>query len=186
MPKKSRTKKKHNSFKRATRLFSNATIWSWESMTDPHDVQQRISHAEANVGFVTRSLNQDQVQKIVDRPHNWVLCCRSLCWTGSGDPWVEHDALSFRNLRINELVEHYDEMRKYILTQCQYQHIYDIGWIIQTFNKNDKIDNGLELRNVGEATELRRTLWLQTEQDKNKNDESTNTSGQRDSRAISS
>jgi len=136
-------------------------------MTDPDDIKQRISHAEAMIGYVMRPLVQKQVQMIVSKPNNWVICCRSLCWTGSGDPWVEEDSVSFRNTRVNELVEHYDEMRKYIMTQCQYRQIYDVGWIIQTFDKNDKIDSGLSLYGLGEVNKLRQQIWLQTEKDKN-------------------
>lgn len=149
-------KKKHNAFKRAQRLLSNTRIWSWES-TAVTDVQ-RIAYGETKVGMFWRQLGQKQVKSIVARPQNWVICCRALCEL-NGDIWVESEFRSLRSVCVNDLYDEFESMRLDVIKAQRKDHIVDVGWIIQTFDKDDRIDSNLELYECGEVTEMRRNNW---------------------------
>ena len=156
--KKKKRNKAHNPDKRAQRFFNNVKLWSWESMRDDEE-DIRIAHGEAKVGAVWRQLDQKQVSDIANKTNHWAICCRALCKAGDNE-WIETSIRSGKNLKVNDFAEIYDEMRSEVLDAVQMRHVYDCGWIVQSFNKNDQTDSGFELKNVGVASYERRMQWL--------------------------
>ena len=158
MSKKKRTKK-HDPNKRARRFFSNVRIWSWESTVASEG--ERFANAECKTGMIWRHLSQKHVNGIVARTHNWVVCCRALCRL-KGDVWVESEIRSARNIRVNDLAEEFDRMRIEVLNSVQLAHVVDVGWIIQSFHENDRIDDLIEIAHQGEVTEERAKAWAKS------------------------
>lgn len=151
-------RKKHNPNKRAQRFFSNARLWSWESMVDEL-TGMRISHGEAKAGFVWRQLSQSQADNLTHRNNNWVIVCRALCVAGD-KVWTEESIRSARDIKVNDFADIYEEMRAEVMAAVQERHVVDCGWIAQSFGKNDRIDNKqLPLIHLGEASEERRMAW---------------------------
>ncbi len=151
-------RKQHNPDKRAQRFFNNVRLWSWESMRDEAE-DIRIAHGEAKVGMVWRGLNQQQVTDLANKNNHWAICCRALCKAGD-DEWVETSIRSGKNLKVNDFAEIYDQMRAEVMASVQERHVYDCGWIVQSFNQIDRTDSSFELKYLGEATYERRMQWL--------------------------
>lgn len=158
MSKKKRNKK-HNQVKRARRFFSNVRIWSWEStvVTDG----ARYAHGECKAGFVWRDLDQKTVNAIVKRNHNWVVCCRALCMSG-GKTWVESEIRSARDIKVNELSDEFEKLRKEVLDAQRLDHVIDVGWIVQTFGEKDRIDDLIECAHLGPITKERAEAWAES------------------------
>ena len=135
-------RKQHNPNKRAQRFFSNTRLWSWESMIDQNG--SRISHGEARCGFVWKPLSQKEVDSLIIRNNNWVICCRALCRTNDS-VWIESEIRSARDIKVNDFSFMYDELRDSVLSQVQKRHVIDIGWIVHSFGKDDRIDSNFEL-----------------------------------------
>lgn len=152
-------KRKHNPDRRAQRFFSNTRLWSWESTVSSEGY--RISHGEVKCGFLWKQLTQKDVNFLITKNNNWAVCCRAVCKSGA-DVWVETSLRSARDLKINELADVYDTLRLEVLEAVQSRHIIDIGWIVQSFHKKDRIDDGFELVELGELTEERREHWLKS------------------------
>lgn len=158
MSNKKKPRKQHNPDKRAQRFFNNVRLWSWESMRDDKE-SVRIAHGEAKVGMVWRQLTQKQVIDLAAKTNHWVICCRALCKAGDKE-WVETSIRSGKNLKVNDFAEVYDDMRAEVMASVQGRHVYDCGWIVQSFNKIDRTDSNFELKYLGEATYERRMQWL--------------------------
>jgi hypothetical protein len=67
-------------------------------------------------------------------------------------------------VKINELSEVYDEMREEVFQQTKKVHTIDVGWIIQSFHKNDRIDDNFELYQLGDTSDERREAWLKSDE----------------------
>jgi hypothetical protein len=160
MSKKRRTKK-HNPDKRAQRMFSNVRLYSWESTAVTEG--QRISHGEVKLGMAWKQLSQKEVNFLIQKNNNWVICCRALCKLEK-DVWIETSMRSARDIKINDLSRVYDEMRDEVFQQTKKAHTYDVGWIIQSYHKNDRIDDNFELAYLGETSEKRREAWLKSDE----------------------
>ena len=155
MSKKKRNKK-HNSELRAKRFFSNVRIWSWESTARTEDM--RIAHGEAKLGMFWRDLDQKTVNSIVARPSNWVICARAVCRLRD-DVWIETEIRSAKNIRVNDMADEFEKMRKEVLKAQKLCHVVDVGWIIQTFDKKDRIDDLIETVHIGPVTTERQEDW---------------------------
>lgn len=153
---KKQRRKGHNPNKRAQRFFSNTRLWSWESMVDESGM--RISHGEARCGFAWKQLSQKEVDGLIVRNNNWVVCCRALCEV-NGKEWIESEIRSARDIKINDLAFIYDELRESVLSSVQRCHVVDVGWIVHSFNKHDRIDDNFELAYPEYVTDERRAKW---------------------------
>ena len=153
-------RKHHNAFARAQRVFSNVRLWSWESMREDGT---QIAHGMARIGYVWRDLGQSQVTGIVSMPNNWVIICRALCEL-NGKTWVEDERRSARQLKVNDFELIYREMRAGVLASVNRAHVQDVGWIIQSFGSNDRIDDDrLPLFQLGDTSQERRVQWFITD-----------------------
>lgn len=150
-------RKKNNNVRRAQRVFQNTRIWSWESEVDRDGVRE--AHAESKIGIGWKPLTHKLAANMTRLRHNWVIVCRALCRCGD-DIWIESEMRSVENAKINDFIDVYDEMREAVLNSVQKRHVIDCGWIIQTFGKDDRIDNErLPLIYLGSAEEERKTAW---------------------------
>jgi len=157
-------RKQHNAFKRAQTAFSNVRLWSWESMREDGT---QIAHGMARIGYVWRDLDQQQVTGIIAKPNNWVVICRALCEL-NGETCIEDERRSAQHLKVNDFEMIYREMRAGVLASAieAGAQVQDVGWIIQSFGKADKIDNDdLPLFQIGKASQERRERWLMTDSD---------------------
>lgn len=118
----------------------------------------RISHGEARCGFVWKPLSQREVDNLIVRNNNWVICCRALCSNGS-DTWIETEIRSARDIKINDFAFMYDDLRNEVLSAVQLRHVIDVGWIVHSFGKESRIDDGFELAYPLEVTEERQARW---------------------------
>lgn len=156
------TRKQHNAFKRAQTAFSNVRLWSWESMREEGT---QIAHGMARIGYVWRDLDQQQVTGIIARSNNWVVICRALCEL-NGHQWIESEAMAARAVKVNDFEDLYADMRRGVMASVNRVQVQDVGWIIQSFGKEDKIDNDdLPLFQIGKASNERRERWLMTDAD---------------------
>lgn len=155
MSNKKRTKK-HNATKRARRFFNNVRVWSWESSVVHNG--SRLVEARAKINMVWRALGQKQLDAILTHSNNWVVTCRALCELNN-DVWIETESRSAKDVKVNELGDEFERMREAVLACVNIEHVVDVGWIIQSFNAIDRIDSDVELKHLGEVSELRRLNW---------------------------
>lgn len=159
---KKRRVKKHNPDKRAQRFFSNTRLWSWESTVVTEG--QRISYGKVKLGAGWKYLSQKDVDYLIKKNNNWVICCRALCKLGA-EVWVETSMRSARDIKINELAHVYDEMREEVFSQSKRCHTVDVGWIVQSFHKADRIDNeDFYLTDLGEVSDERQAAWAKSDE----------------------
>lgn len=147
--------------KRASRLLGDLTFWSWESSTVTDGT--RTCTAIGKVMGVQRNLDQSAVNTAVQQRLNWVVVCRALCEV-NGEVWVESEIRSVRDLKLNDIGEHYEAMRDGVIASVNTRSIVDIGWLCQSFTKTDKVDTNLDLLYLGEVTQQRREAWRQHEE----------------------
>ena len=149
--------------KRAKRLMGNVRLTSWESSFVLSGEGIRTSYATAKVMGVERVLDQGQVNLIVKQRLNWVVVCRALCEL-NGDMWIESEAVSIKDFKINDLADHYEKMREQVMASVNKRQVVDVGWICHTFRQKSPIDDNLELKDVEPITEERRNAWQYMEE----------------------
>lgn len=109
--------------------MNNITLYSWESSEIIEG--SRTSTAIAKIGPVKRQLTQKQVNLITTHRLNWSICCRAICEVNN-DRWIETEIISVKDLKINDLAEHYEVMREQVLAAVNTKSILDLGWICQS------------------------------------------------------
>lgn len=150
-------RKKHNPQKRAKRLSNNVRLWSWETSTDSDGTRE--AHAEAHNGFIWQPLMHEDVRTLIQMTNNWIVISRALCEL-NGEVWVEQEARSIKQSKIEEFEDIYQDMQMEVLKSVQTRHVIDCGWIIQSFGKTNRIDDEkLPLIYLGEISEERREIW---------------------------
>jgi len=159
--KKSTIKRTNMHRKRALRIMGKVTLWSWESSAGLDGV--RTSRGTARIMGIERDLSQKNVNLITTQQLNWAVCCRALCEL-NGDVWVESEIRSIRDINVNEMADQYERMREQVLSSVQKRHVVDLGWICQTFTKEDVVDTNFELKALGKVSETRKYDWNKAEE----------------------
>ena len=155
-------KKKNQHRLRAMRLMNNITLFSWESSEVIEG--SRTCTALAKISHVTRQLNQKNVNLIATHRLNWVIVCRAIC-SVNNDAWIETEIRSVKDICVNELADEYDNMREAVLASVNSKQVVDLGWLAQSFDKNNPIDTNLELKHLGIVDSHRKAAWQQLHQE---------------------
>lgn len=155
---KARTKK-HNPHQRANSFFRDrARVWTWEADRGPEDCQ--VVYAQKHMGTFWRDLNPGVVRNVLAYPQHWAVCIRALCWTGEGDHWVEEVTLVVKDTPLVALEDVYLRYREEVLAAVQLRHVYDLGWLAQTYGKrNPADDDRWPLIHLGALSDERRAIW---------------------------
>lgn len=150
-------RKKNNNFKRAQRVFQNSRIWSWESDVGKNGI--RVVYAESRQGFIWKPISHKLTANMSRLSHNWTIVCRAICQAGDHE-WIESEAVSIKQFKLDDLAEHYESMRESVLESVQKRHVVDVGWLAHTWGKVDPIDKkNLENIHAGSASEQRQLAW---------------------------
>lgn len=151
-------RKKHNPTKRAQGVFSNATLWSWESEYDLK-TSERILNGYCRVGYVKRWLTDSQILQLANRPHNWSIMCRALVWYQDGTTDIFNAIYDERQCELARLEEIARKLRKTVMSKVKRADVVDVGWLAQTYSSTPRTDGDIELIGLGAVTEARKTLW---------------------------
>lgn len=164
MSKKPRTKK-HNATRRAQAFFNaKFRVWTWEA--DRAEDGTQVAYAQKYMGSFWRDVGPKITGGVLIRPQNWSVCIRALCWTGQGDSWIEEVTVTCRNTKLQDLESVYLPYRDEVLAACQARHVYDCGWLAQTFSEKDPAESERwAMIQMGEVTEARRDMWRQVNQE---------------------
>lgn len=140
MPKSKSRKKKHNQNRRAQNFFGHRTrVTTFEAGRDAQGDQ--IAYAQKHMGTFWRPLRPDVTQTVLTYPQNWAVCIRAICWTGSGDWWVEESTVIVKDLALEHLHGVYLEHRQQVLAEVQTRHVYDLGWMAETYLGKNPADD---------------------------------------------
>lgn len=132
-------RKPHSRAARDRRLFSNVRTWMWESEPTSDPDCDFLLHTQAKAmlfgwsDLTTPSL----VHNIFDRRRNWVICGRALCRSPDGTVWMEQADMTLPDCRLLEVRMAYVELRKSVLAENRTDHVFDCGWIAQTWLGKD-------------------------------------------------
>ena len=136
MAKKKR--KPHSRRARDQRLFSNVRAWMWEAepADEGNDFVLHVQKKALLFGWVTLS-DRRMVDHLFEMNRNWVICGRALVMTPDGRAWMEQADMTLPSCRLLEVRDAYVQLRKEVLAANQERHVYDCGWIAQTWLHND-------------------------------------------------
>ena len=157
-------RKRHNPHQRARDFFNSRTrVWTWEADRSPNDDQ--ILYAQKHMGTFWRDLAPDVLRRVLTVPHNWSVCVRALCWTGQGEHWVEDVTLIVRDTPLQALEGVYLRYRQEVLDAVQRRHVYDLGWLAQTYDRRNPADDPQwPLTHKGDLTLERQNIWQRVNQ----------------------
>lgn len=151
-------RKRHNGTRRAKTFFNQKfRVWTWEA---DRDSKGQSAYAQKHMGTFWREVDVPTTEAVLSRPQNWCVCIRALCWTGSGNPWIEDITFIARDLRLQDLEGEYLPRRDEVLAACQTRHVVDCGWLAQTFSGQVPADkDNWSMIKVGDVTRERMGRW---------------------------
>jgi len=130
-------KKKHSRQARDQRLYANIRAWMWEA--EPADGDNDfVLHVEKRAFRMGWSTLRDQrmIDNLFAVPRNWVICGRALVMA-DGKMWMEQADMSLPSRKLLEVNGAYEVLRRTVLDANQLRHVFDCGWIAQTWLHND-------------------------------------------------
>lgn len=130
-----KVRKKHSHHARDQRLFSNVRTWMWEAepVSDP-DCDFLLHTQRKALGFGWSDLTTPSlIHNLFDRPRNWVICGRALVRNPDGTVWMEQADMTLPGCKLLEVKMAYVKLRKAVLAENQIRHVFDCGWIAQTW-----------------------------------------------------
>ena len=152
-------RKAHVAHERARDFFNHKMrIWTWESER-VNDVN--AAYAEKHMGSFWRPVGMPVAQRVVNERQHWSVCIRALCYSGKGGPWVEEVTITpDAELALQDLEGIYERYKGEVLAACQSRHVYDCGWLAQTFKSKNPADNDKwPMIKMGAVTEQRKAAW---------------------------
>lgn len=171
MGKRNRRRRSHSDVRRAQRFFGHRTrVWTWEADRE-HSGAVQNAYAKKHMGAFWRALGPDTVRAVLSYRQNWAICVRAVCWTGAGDWWVEDETFVIRDAALQDLEEFhlYEKARADVLSACQRRHVYDAGWLAETFlDRHPADDPRWPLAEISETeilTPERQALWREVDED---------------------
>lgn len=134
-----KVRKKHSRAARDQRLFSNTRTWMWESEPTNDPECDFLLHTERKaMAFGWSKLTTPSlVHNLFDRPRNWVICGRALVRAPDGQVWMEQADMTLPSCKLLEVRMAYVKLRKAVLAENQTRHVFDCGWIAQTWMGKD-------------------------------------------------
>ena len=169
--KKPRTKK-HNATRRAQNFFGHRTRVSTFEADRDHSGADQNAYARKHMGTFWKDLRPDVVAAALKYPQNWCVCVRAVCWTGEGDWWVEEQTIIARDIALQDLEQFslYKNARAEVLAEVQHRHVYDCGWMAETYIGRNPADWNprwpyAEINQHEILTPERQALWRQVDED---------------------
>lgn len=131
-------KRKHSRRARDQRLYSNVRAWMWEAepADEGHDFVLHVEKKALMFGWSTLT-DRRMIDNLFNVARNWVICGRALVRTSDGNEWMEQADMSLPSCKLLEVQGAYDKLREAVLSANQTRHVYDCGWIAQTWLGND-------------------------------------------------
>lgn len=127
-------RKKNSRRARDQRLFSNVRAWMWESepADEGNDFVLHLQKKALLFGWSTLS-DQRMVDNLFAVNRNWVICGRALVRMPDGSEWMEQADITLPSCQLLKVRDAYAQLRKAVLGANQVRHVYDCGWIVQTW-----------------------------------------------------
>lgn len=130
-------KKKHSRTARDQRLCSWTRMWMWES--EPAGEDDFVLHVQRKAmmfGWCDLT-SQRVIDNIIERPRNWVVCGRALVRNPAGKMWMEQADFTVPSCKLLEIRDAYTRLREAVMSANQTRHVFDCGWIAQTWTNDD-------------------------------------------------
>jgi len=143
MKSQKRIRKRHSAIARDQRLFSQSRLWTWEGLASPGDGQQYTT-AEKRTPFGWIDMGYDLSHQLLKRPRNWSVAVRALCRSSDGAMWMESRIFDLPSYNLQQIQGAYHQLRADVLTAQRTAHVYDLGWICQTW-QGTRPEDELEL-----------------------------------------
>lgn len=160
---KPRIRKHYNQKKLMKKLFGKTILWSWESDIDTDG--QRMAYGQAFAGGGWRDIGPDLVHPALKQYFNWAVSVRVLCLYPDGKSKMLTAQLSAKDIRINDLIDAFAEIKRELIDGQQLAHIVDVGWIARTWTTTDPIDSDDWINmHVGPINKLRQQVWHTSEE----------------------
>lgn len=138
-----RARKNHSVVARDQRLFANCRLWTWEGLASPVDGEQFVT-AERWTPFGWVTMGPDLAEHLVKRQRNWSIGVRALCRSGYGVMWMESCTFDLPSHNLQQIEGAYHKLRADVLSAQRTSHVYDLGWICQTWT-GQRPEDPLEL-----------------------------------------
>ena len=131
MPKSKTRGKRHNGIRRAQRFFNGTVIWTWEGLRDEQGNQIRPKAITKTFrGY--EELRPSVINALMTQPNKWIVCTRAICMAETGDPWIDTRYREWCG-KLADVGERYLQWRADIRQTRKVAHIWDMGWMAQTF-----------------------------------------------------
>lgn len=137
---KKRRAKKHSRLSRDQRLNAGTRMWVWES--EPASAgNDFVLHVQAKPMLFNWCDVTDHmlIENLLDRPRNWVICGRALV-LNNDRVWMEQADMTLPSCRLRDVQEAYTALREEVLAANQLRHVFDCGWIAQSWRERDPTD----------------------------------------------
>ncbi|WP_328187005.1 hypothetical protein [Marinobacter sp. OP 3.4] len=172
MPKSKHNRKRHDATRRAQTFFGHRTrVLTFEADRD-HPGADQNAYARKHMGAFWKDLGPEIVGAVLRYPQNWAVCIRAVCWTGEGDWWVEENTIIARDIALQDLEQYdlYKNARDEVLAEVQRRHVYDLGWMAETYLGRNPADHNprwpySEINELEIITPERQQLWRQVDED---------------------
>ncbi len=132
-----------------------ARMWSWES---DRGTEAQFVSAQVKMAFGWVTVDGQLAMPIVRQARNWMLMLRVILWYPDGKVDIQTAITHKRGVNLNALEEESKAMRAEIIKTAKMEHIVDIGWLAETFDKVPR-DTEQDMHEIGDITEQRQMLW---------------------------
>lgn len=140
--KRAQRNKGHSRRARDHRLYANCRVWTWEGLRSPVDGLQFVtSQRHSLFGWI--DMGHDLAQHLLDFPRNWMIGVRALCRNKDGQMWMESAYFDLPSYNIQQIEGAYHKLRADVLAAQRTDHVFDMGWICQTW-AGKRPDDALE------------------------------------------
>ena len=130
-------------------------LYSWESERTASD---EFVNAMVKMSFGWIDVDGKMSFNLTKQSRNWTLILRTILWYPDGNVDIKTAVTHERGVKLDDLEELSKKMRCEVIKTSKLEHIVDIGWIAQTFDKTPNIGE-LDEYDMGEITEERQMLW---------------------------
>ena len=145
-------------------------LWSWESDRSSEDRFVNVElftdkyRGAKDVIFPQKKtwigVEGSEAFSAINGNKNWTLIVRALMWYADGYSDIVPAIVQMRGVTLNQLEETAKLMRKEILKTAKREHIVDVGWYAETFDKTPQNEEScIDEFELGETTEERQMLW---------------------------
>ena len=134
-------KRKSDRQARDQRMYANTRVWMWEAEPPNDRGSDFVLHVQKKALLFGWCDITDQrlIDNLFERTRNWVICGRALVQQGD-QIWMEQADMTLPSCKILDVRDAYASLREEVLRANQTRHVFDCGWIAQTWLGTDPTD----------------------------------------------